>query len=95
MKRKPPSDPNEAAKSILDRLTGDEPKIEPPRKNEAAVELGRRGGLKGGHARKAALTPEQRRASAQKAAQARWGDKKGLDYSQDTYSRVADGDGRI
>jgi Protein of unknown function (DUF2442) len=33
---------------------------------------GRRGGLKGGHARAAALSPEQRASSARKAAEARW-----------------------
>lgn len=38
----------------------------------AAVDLGRRGGLKGGPARAAKLTPEQRSASAQKAAKSRW-----------------------
>jgi len=41
-------------------------------KNPAAVELGRRGGLKGGAARAAKLTAEQRSASARKAAVARW-----------------------
>lgn len=41
-------------------------------KNPMAVALGRLGGLKGGHARAAKLTDEQRRASARKAAQARW-----------------------
>jgi hypothetical protein len=42
------------------------------RKNAAAVALGRKGGLKGGPARAAKLTPEERVASAQKAAIARW-----------------------
>lgn len=41
-------------------------------KNPAAVALGRLGGLAGGPARAAKLTPEQRRASALKAAHARW-----------------------
>jgi hypothetical protein len=41
-------------------------------KNPAAVELGRRGGLKGGAARAAALTAEQRKAIAVNAAKARW-----------------------
>jgi len=41
-------------------------------KNPAAVELGRRGGLKGGAARAAKLTAEERSASARKAAAARW-----------------------
>jgi hypothetical protein len=41
-------------------------------KNPAAVELGRRGGLKGGPARAAKLSSEQRSESARKAAAARW-----------------------
>jgi len=41
-------------------------------KDPAAVSLGRRGGLKGGPARAAKLTPEQRQESAKRAAQARW-----------------------
>ena len=45
-------------------------------KNPAAVELGRRGGLKGGKARAAKLTPEQRSESARKAAKARWAKKR-------------------
>jgi hypothetical protein len=39
-------------------------------KNPAAVELGRRGGLKGGKARAAKMTPEERFESARKAAKA-------------------------
>jgi hypothetical protein len=42
------------------------------KKNSAAVALGRKGGLKGGLARAASLTPSQRSASATKAVQARW-----------------------
>ena len=42
------------------------------KKNPAAVALGKLGGKKGGRARAAKLTPEQRKAIAQKAAQARW-----------------------
>lgn len=38
-----------------------------------AADLGRRGGLKGGHARARALTEAQRTASARSAALARWG----------------------
>jgi hypothetical protein len=41
-------------------------------KDPAAVALGRKGGLKGGKARAAKLTPEQRSAAAKKAAAARW-----------------------
>jgi hypothetical protein len=42
------------------------------KKNPAAVSLGRKGGTKGGPARAAKLTPEQRSESARKAVQARW-----------------------
>ena len=42
------------------------------KKDPAAVELGRRGGLKGGPARAKKLTPKQRSESARKAVQARW-----------------------
>jgi hypothetical protein len=62
-------DLNQLAKAIVDESTGDEPKVE---KDPAAVSLGRRGGLVGGKARAAKLTPEERRAIAQKAAAARW-----------------------
>jgi hypothetical protein len=41
-------------------------------KNPNAVALGRLGGLKGGKARANSMTPEQRKAIAQKAAKARW-----------------------
>lgn len=41
-------------------------------KNPNAVALGRLGGLKGGKARIALLTPEERRELARKAVQARW-----------------------
>ena len=42
------------------------------KKDPAAVALGRKGGKKGGPARAAKLTPEQRSESARKAVQARW-----------------------
>jgi hypothetical protein len=42
------------------------------RKNPAAVALGRKGGLKGGRARAASMTPEQRAQAARKAALFRW-----------------------
>jgi hypothetical protein len=41
-------------------------------KNQAAVELGRLGGLKGGRARADKLSPERRKEIARKAARARW-----------------------
>ena len=45
---------------------------EQPKKKFDAVELGHKGGLKGGKARANKLTPEQRKEIAQKAAYARW-----------------------
>lgn len=69
-------DVNQLAKRILDEATGVEPKTEAPiaqpPKNRAAVALGKKGGKKGGAARAAKLTPEQRAEIARKAAQARW-----------------------
>jgi len=47
------------------------------RKNAAAVALGRKGGIKGGPARAAVLTPEQRSLSARNAVMARWAKAKG------------------
>jgi len=41
-------------------------------RDAAAVMLGRRGGLKGGIARAASLSPQQRKEIAQRAAAARW-----------------------
>jgi len=41
-------------------------------KNPHAVALGRKGGLKGGKARFAAMTAEERHTLARKAARARW-----------------------
>lgn len=66
------------ARHVLDSVVPDaelakeqaEPK---PEKNPAAVALGRLGGLKGGKARAAKLTAEQRTQIARKAAQKRWG----------------------
>jgi hypothetical protein len=68
-----PRDPNQLGKLIVDIATGQvEDTPEDMGKNSAAVALGRKGGLKGGKARAAKLTAEQRRESAQRAARARW-----------------------
>jgi hypothetical protein len=70
---KRPRDPNQLGKLIVDLATGQasEARVDDG-KDPAAVSLGRRGGLKGGPARAAKLTPAQRQASARKAARARW-----------------------
>jgi hypothetical protein len=73
---KRPRDPNELAKQLVDEATGEAPPFDPDAgKDPAAVELGRRGGLKGGKARAAKMTPEQRSEAARKAAAARWKDR--------------------
>ena len=69
-KKKLPADANQRAKSIVDLTTSDIP--EDSKKNPAAVELGRKGGLKGGRARAERLTSKQRSEIAKKAAAARW-----------------------
>lgn len=66
--RKPPEDENQAAKRILDAVTGEGM----PEKNPAAVALGRLGGLKGGKARARSLSAKKRQEIARKAAQSRW-----------------------
>ncbi len=62
-----PKDINLLAKDIIDKATK-----EPPKKNPAAVALGRLGGLRGGKARALSLSKEKRSEIAQKAALARW-----------------------
>lgn len=70
-----PPDPNELAFNIVQIATGQVEKPVEPEKNQAAVTLGRLGGLKGGKARAEKLTPEQRAVIAKKAAESRWGVK--------------------
>ena len=71
--RKRPRDPNQLGKMIVDIATGEvEGRPSYDGKNPAAVELGRKGGLKGGKARAAKMTPEQRSEAARVAARARW-----------------------
>ena len=49
-----------------------------PAKNPAAVALGRLGGLKGGNARAAKLSPAERKEIAQRAAKQRWAKAKSM-----------------
>jgi hypothetical protein len=67
-------DINKLAAFIVDQTTNEDKPKEPeqPQKNQAAVELGRLGGMKGGKARAKSLTPEKRSEIAKKAAKARW-----------------------
>lgn len=70
---KRPRDPNSLAAQIVAEATGEAEPTDPDEgKDPAAVELGRRGGKRGGKARAAKLTPEQRSEIAKKAALARW-----------------------
>jgi curli biogenesis system outer membrane secretion channel CsgG len=68
-----PRDPNQLGKLIVNIATGEvEDTPEDDGKDPAAVELGRKGGLKGGKARAASMTSEERKEAARKAARARW-----------------------
>jgi hypothetical protein len=76
---KRPRDPNQLGFRIIQEATGQIPKYDPreekpvdPTKNPHAVALGRLGGLKGGVARAAALSPKKRSQIAAKAAAKRW-----------------------
>ena len=71
-KRRRPHDANQLSKSIVDIASGEtndrEPAPEEQAKDPSAVSLGRRGGLKGGKARAASMTPMRRA----QIAKARW-----------------------
>jgi hypothetical protein len=69
-----PRDLNSMAAAIVRQSTDEEDVPDPDEgKNPHAVALGRAGGLKGGKARAAKLTSEQRSEIARKAAAKRWG----------------------
>ncbi len=71
-----PRDVSQISKKILDITTGEDtsPAVDDG-KNPHAVALGRLGGLKGGKARAAKLSPERRKEIAKKAVTARWAKK--------------------
>lgn len=75
-KPKRPRDANKLAFQIVQESTDVERKEEEAEeesgKDPAAVALGRKGGLKGGKARAAKMTKEERSEAARKAAKARW-----------------------
>ena len=70
--KKRPSDTNKRAFDIVRESVGEAPPEPESNKDPAAVALGRKGGLKGGKARAAKMTPEERSEAARKAAKARW-----------------------
>jgi len=71
-----PRDPNELAFQVFQEAIGEAPPPKPERKkNPAAVALGKLGGAKGGKARAAKMTADERREAASRAATARWSGK--------------------
>ena len=71
----PPTLPREKEKPVAippSAETGEDEKIEPPKKNPAAVALAALGASKGGKARAKKLSFKKRKAIATKAAKARW-----------------------
>ena len=84
-KGKRPRDPNQLAKWIVDRSTGETPEPEhalnpaasssstiPPHLSEYMAAIGRKGGQIGGKRRLKTMPKEQRRRVAAKAAKTRW-----------------------
>ncbi len=73
-----PRDPFQLAHQVLQEAIGEAPPQSDPDagKNPAAVALGKLGGAKGGRARAARLTAEERKDSARRAAQSRWNRKR-------------------
>jgi hypothetical protein len=81
-KKSNPRDFSQLARAIVEEATGKSLTDHPPsqestqkpthQKNPAAVALGKLGGKTGGDTRAKNLSPEQRKAIAQKAARARW-----------------------
>ncbi len=85
-KGKRPRDPNQLAKWLVDQSTADGPDSSPALEIETPLlvpkelsvymaAMGRKGGQVGGKRRLITMTPEQRKAAAAKAAEARWSRK--------------------
>ncbi len=72
-----PSDPNAAAALTVKLATEERDEVLPERNavTKYLAEIGRRGGIKGGKARAAALTKSERKAIAKRAAEARWANR--------------------
>jgi hypothetical protein len=71
--QKRPADVVGAAVMVAKIATGEAKESVDAPKDEAAVSLGQRGGLKGGKARAKALSPRERSRIAKAAAEKRWG----------------------
>jgi aspartate-semialdehyde dehydrogenase len=74
------SDVNETAYRTVLAAVGETEKPQPPgqrtKKHETAVKRGRKGGKRGGKARGASLTQQERREAAIRAATVRWAGKR-------------------
>lgn len=73
-RKRMPRDTNELAAMVVKLATDQsvEPEPKEREKDPFAVELGRRGGLKGGKARWKGVSKKQRTKMARKAVEARW-----------------------
>jgi hypothetical protein len=71
MHKRSSRDVNEMAAAVIDSLSRKTDNAA-PKKNPAAVALGRLGGAKGGPARAAVLSDKRKHDIAKKAARARW-----------------------
>ena len=71
MSKKP--DFTQVAFRVMQKATHQEPAAEEPKPLPPKAAAGRKGGQKGGKARAAKMSPEERKASARLAAMARWG----------------------
>lgn len=72
MSKKPKPDFTQVAFRVMQHAAHLAPPAEEPKPLPPKAAAGRKGGLKGGKARAAKLTPEERSESARKAALARW-----------------------
>lgn len=71
-----PADLNKMAKALVDEATDEEPVDPYGGKDPAAVELGRKGGRKGGRVRADKMTAQERSDAAKKAAEVRWANQR-------------------
>jgi hypothetical protein len=78
-KRTRSQDINQFAASIVAQATAEKPPVDlndPAIRSQIMRAMGSRGGIKGAKTLNARLSPAQRKASARKAALARWGKRK-------------------
>ena len=73
MSKKPKPDFTQVAFRVAQQAAHLEPPTGEPAPLPPKAAAGRKGGIKGGKARAAKMTPEERAESARKAARGRWG----------------------